>query len=217
MTMHRSVYAFTGQASRMASRRSCNRLLQSRTAATTVSPEITQLIESLSGHNGNGKANAKATFDVINPAQPDMVLASVPVHTADDAHAAIQVAASDLASWSDETTAAARGALISKWASAMTQHTETLATLMTLESGKPLTESRGEVAYATSFLQYYAAEAVRPTGAGGGFLVPTPFADTAAKPRGHIMAVQQAVGTCAMITPWNFPAAMVSVHICIGF
>lgn len=82
---------------------------------------------------------------------------------------------------------------------------------MTLESGKPLAESKGEVNYAASFLDYYAAEAIRPTSAGGGFIIPTPFVDAArAAPRGQIMAIQQAVGVTALITPWNFPMAMIT-------
>ncbi len=73
--------------------------------------------------------------------------------------------------------------------------------------------------YSASFLDYYAAEATRPTGAGGGFIVPTPFASPpagggattkAAPPKGHVMAIQQAVGVAALITPWNFPLAMIT-------
>ena len=80
---------------------------------------------------------------------------------------------------------------------------------MTLESGKPLAESQSEVQYGRSFLDYYAAEAVRPNG----FLVPTPFTSTSCgqeQPKGHIMALQQAVGVTALLTPWNFPLAMVT-------
>ena len=77
---------------------------------------------------------------------------------------------------------------------------------MTLESGKPLRESYGEVNYARSFLDYYAAEAIRPTG----FSIPTPFVDQNQKPRGHLLATTQAVGVTALITPWNFPLAMIT-------
>jgi hypothetical protein len=81
---------------------------------------------------------------------------------------------------------------------------------MTLESGKILQESRGEIAYGVSFVDYYAAEAVRPTSAGGGWITPTPFATNAGAPRGQVMAIQQAVGNTALITPWNFPIAMIT-------
>lgn len=82
---------------------------------------------------------------------------------------------------------------------------------MTMESGKPLQESLGEVAYGTSFLDYYAAESIRPSGAGGGFIVPTPFTHPGATaPRGKVMAVNEAVGVVGLITPWNFPIAMIT-------
>lgn len=67
---------------------------------------------------------------------------------------------------------------------------------MTFESGKPLNESRGEVNYGTSFLDYYAAEAIRPNSAGGGFIAPSPFAMPDGTPRGKIMAINEAVGVC---------------------
>lgn len=93
----------------------------------------------------------------------------------------------------------------------MEEHCDDLATICTLESGKPLRESVAEVNYARSFLDYYAHEALRPTSAGGGMMIPTPFATSAAaEPRGHIMAVQQAVGVSALICPWNFPLAMIT-------
>ncbi|KAG7368433.1 succinate semialdehyde dehydrogenase [Nitzschia inconspicua] len=105
-----------------------------------------------------------------------------------------------------------RASLLTKWSTLMQENAQDLATIMTLESGKPLAESRGEVQYARSFLDYFAAEAVRATGAGGGFMVPTPFqqANGTTSPKGHIMAVQQAVGVSAMIAPWNFPLAMIT-------
>ena len=92
----------------------------------------------------------------------------------------------------------------------MTTHADDLATIMTLESGKPLAESHGAVNYAKSFLDYYAAEAIRPTGSGGGFMVPSPFPGTNGGPKGHVLAMQQAVGVAAMVTPWNFPLAMIT-------
>eukprot|EP00536_Pseudo-nitzschia_multiseries_P007315 jgi/Psemu1/240136/estExt_Genewise1.C_1710029 len=93
----------------------------------------------------------------------------------------------------------------------MSENAHDLATIMTLESGKPLAESYNEVNFAKSFLDYYAAEATRPTGAGGGFMVPCPFpAPENGGPKGHVLAIQQAVGVAAMVAPWNFPLAMIT-------
>lgn len=151
------------------------------------------------------------TFDVTNPADPEMTLARVPSLNASDA---IDRSSQALPSWKDETTAANRGSLLTAWSALVLAHQEDLAVIMTLESGKPLAESRGEVKYAASFLDYYAGEAIRPTGAGGGFVTPSPFADDSGSgrgsPRGQLLAIQQPVGVCAMITPWNFPAAMIT-------
>ena len=92
----------------------------------------------------------------------------------------------------------------------MTENSDDLALIMTLESGKPLKESYGEVSYAKSFFDYYAAEAIRPTGAGGGFMIPCPFPAADGRPKGHVLAMQQAIGVAAMVTPWNFPLAMIT-------
>jgi succinate-semialdehyde dehydrogenase / glutarate-semialdehyde dehydrogenase len=146
------------------------------------------------------------TFAVYNPAHAQQqVIAHVPVMGRVHAEAAIARAATALPSWRDDTTAPYRAAILQAWSRAITDHAHDLAIIMTLESGKPLREALSEVAYATSFLDYYAAEAMRPTSAGGGFLVPSPFtcsSSTSGAPRGQVMAIQQAVGVCAMITPW---------------
>jgi succinate-semialdehyde dehydrogenase/glutarate-semialdehyde dehydrogenase len=95
----------------------------------------------------------------------------------------------------------------------MQTNSDDISKIMTLESGKPLAESHGELEYARSFVDFFAAEAVRCTGADGGFLVPTPFTDANNKPRGRIFATHQAVGVAALMTPWNFPAAMLTRKI----
>jgi acyl-CoA reductase-like NAD-dependent aldehyde dehydrogenase len=87
---------------------------------------------------------------------------------------------------------------------------EKLAKIMTLESGKPLQESLGEISYGASFLDFYAAEAIRSDCAGGGKILPSPFSSIDGSPRGKIFATKEAVGICAMITPWNFPLAMIT-------
>ena len=119
--------------------------------------------------------------------------------------------------WRNGTTAAHRAMLLSKWSRLLLTTPDILddlTLLMTMESGKPLTESRGELHYAASFLDYFAGEATRSTNAGGGFLIPTPFTSTttatSTSPRGQILARHEAVGVCALITPWNFPAAMMT-------
>jgi succinate-semialdehyde dehydrogenase/glutarate-semialdehyde dehydrogenase len=166
-------------------------------------PPTAALLESLVG------TSESETFAVYDPST-STIIAQVPVMGQNEAEEAILRSTACLKQWRDETTAAARGALLTAWSQKLKKNTESLATIMTLESGKLLAESRGEVAYAASFLDYYAAEAVRPTGAGGGFLVPTPFTEAdGGTPRGQVMAIHQAVGVAAMITPWNFPVAMV--------
>ena len=83
-----------------------------------------------------------------------------------------------------------------------------------METGKPLAESIGEINYATSFLDFYAGECLRPTALGGGTIYPTTFSQPnvngGLSPRGKIMTVQEAIGVTAMITPWNFPVAMIT-------
>ena len=153
---------------------------------------------------------AKSTFEVRNPANPESVLAVVPVMGQAEAQTAILQSHQALVAWRDGTTASARSNLLQKWSNLIKENSEDLSTLMTLETGKPLAESRGEVNYATSFLDFYSAEAVRSSGAGGGHLLPSPFATPEGAPRGQIMAIQQAVGVSALITPWNFPSAMVT-------
>jgi succinate-semialdehyde dehydrogenase/glutarate-semialdehyde dehydrogenase len=153
------------------------------------------------------KGSSSSSFPVFDPASPETILAQV---ESVDAEAAIQNSYDALPSWRDNTTASLRGSLLSEWSNLIKSNSEDLATIMTLESGKPMGESRGEVNYAASFLDYYAAEAIRSTGAGGGFMVPSPFSTASGGSRGTAMAVQQAVGVCALITPWNFPLAMIT-------
>jgi succinate-semialdehyde dehydrogenase / glutarate-semialdehyde dehydrogenase len=167
-------------------------------------------------------------FEVSNPACPDTWIARVPsfshkamVHdTVTLSHTALE------SHWRDGTTATHRAHLLRTWSQLLLTNREILDDLtliMTLESGKPLAESRGELHYAASFLDYFAAEATRSTNAGGGVLIPTPFTTTCPpsaatgaagiavpQPRGQIMARHQAVGVCVLITPWNFPAAMMT-------
>jgi len=156
-------------------------------------------------------------FDIFNPAATQAafddgsaIIAKVQNMQCDDARKAIEKASSVFPSWRDGTTAHERSAILSRWSYLIKENTDDIATIMTLESGKPIQESQGEVAYGASFLDYYAAEAIRPTSAGGGFLTPTPFTTAEGGPRGKVIAVQEAVGVTALITPWNFPIAMIT-------
>jgi succinate-semialdehyde dehydrogenase/glutarate-semialdehyde dehydrogenase len=148
-------------------------------------------------------------FEVRDPADPRSVIARVRAMDREDARRAIERSSAALPSWRDGTTAAHRSDLLLRWSRLIQENAGDIASIMTLESGKTLAESRGEIAYGVSFLDYYAAEAIRPSSAGGGFLVPTPFSRQDGAPRGQILALQQAVGVCALIAPWNFPIAMV--------
>ena len=90
--------------------------------------------------------------------------------------------------------------LFQNWYKLLDQHSEDLATLMTSESGKPLVESRGEVAYGNSFVEWFAEEARRIYGE----IVPSPH------PKRKLMIIRQPIGVAALITPWNFPHAMIT-------
>lgn len=147
-----------------------------------------------------------AVFPVHNPAEPSHIIAHVPIHSRCDVARAIERSDAALEQWRDGTTSAYRASLLIKWSQLIQQHKHDIATIMTLESGKPLAESIGEVNYGTSFLDYYAAEAVRFAGT----LLPAAFSHPDGSPRGQSMAMYQAVGITALITPWNFPIAMIT-------
>ena len=138
------------------------------------------------------------TFAVTNPATSTH-LADIPDAGASETLAAIDAAAAALPTWA-ATPAPARADLMRKAAALMVEQRERLATIMTLEQGKPLTESRGEIVYAASFLNWFAGEAERVYGQ----IVP------ASAPNKRILILRQPVGVVALITPWNFPAAMLT-------
>lgn len=162
-------------------------------------------------------ANTFDTFDVVDPGASAeafnggrAIIAHVRRMGREDTKQAIDRASAALIGWRDGTTALQRSGIISKWSQLIKENSEDIATIMTLESGKPLNESKGEVIYGTSFLDYFAAEAIRPSSAGGGYMCPSPFTTPDGAPRGKIMAINEAVGVCALITPWNFPIAMIT-------
>ncbi len=144
------------------------------------------------------QANKGATLKVFNPAN-DELIAEVPSVGHEETKAAVDAAWRAKTPWSSKT-ANERGALISALAGLMRRDTDRLARLMTLEQGKPLTESRGEINYAISFLDWAAEEGKRLYGD----IIP------ASAPDKRILVLRQPVGVAAIITPWNFPSAMIT-------
>ena len=137
-------------------------------------------------------------FAVENPATGGEVAEAVDCGEP-EFRAAIDAAAAAFPAWRDRV-AAERGAILRKWAELLLRDRERLARLMTLEQGKPLAEARGEVAYAASFLEWFAEEARRIRGS----VIPAGAADK------RLLVLQRPVGVTAAITPWNFPLAMIT-------
>jgi succinate-semialdehyde dehydrogenase/glutarate-semialdehyde dehydrogenase len=138
------------------------------------------------------------TIDVDNPATGE-VLGTVPNLDASDARRAIEAANRAFPAWRAKT-AKERANVLRRWFDLMMTHQEDLARLMTLEQGKPLAESKGETAYAASFLEWFGEEAKRVYG------------DTIPQhqPDKRIVVIKEPVGVVACITPWNFPLAMIT-------
>jgi succinate-semialdehyde dehydrogenase / glutarate-semialdehyde dehydrogenase len=143
-------------------------------------------------------ADGGKTFPVHNPATGEE-LGTVPRMGAAEAKRAIEAAERALPAWRAKT-AKERAIILRKWFDLMMANQEDLAQLMTAEQGKPLTESRGEIAYAASFIEWFAEEGKRAYGD----IIPTHQADK------RILVIKEPIGVCALITPWNFPAAMLT-------
>ncbi|MEX0624005.1 MAG: NAD-dependent succinate-semialdehyde dehydrogenase [Saccharospirillum sp.] len=157
------------------------------------------MIHSLSFIDGDwATAQSGRTFDVTNPANGEC-LAVVTDCGPEDAKLAIEAAHRAFGQWKNET-AKSRAAILRRWFDLIMNHQDRLAELMTLECGKPLAESKGEVAYGASFIEWFAEEAKRAYGD----VIPTPNNDR------RILAIKQPVGVCTAITPWNFPLAMIT-------
>lgn len=137
-------------------------------------------------------------YELRNPATGE-VLVKLPRCKEAETTEAILSADAAFRVWS-KTTAKHRSGVIRRWYELVVEHKEDLATLITLEEGKPLAESRGEIDYAASFLQWFSEEAKRVRGD----VIPAP------KDSQRIVVLKQPVGVCAAITPWNFPAAMIT-------
>jgi len=140
----------------------------------------------------------EAELTVHNPAT-GRPLGSVPNLGAAQAERAVAAAHAALPAWRG-MTGRARAMVLRRWFDLMMTHQEDLARLMTAEQGKPLAEARGEIAYAAAFVEWFAEEARRVYGD----LIPTQHAGR------RLMVVRQPVGVVAAITPWNFPAAMIT-------
>ncbi|QSX34575.1 NAD-dependent succinate-semialdehyde dehydrogenase [Shewanella avicenniae] len=137
-------------------------------------------------------------IDVINPAT-EQRLASVAFVGASETQQAIAAAERALPAWRNQT-AKARAQLLRRWYELIIENSADLALLMTSEGGKPLAEAQGEVAYAASFIEWFAEEAKRLYGD----VIPGHQADK------RLLVIRQGIGVCAAITPWNFPAAMIT-------
>jgi succinate-semialdehyde dehydrogenase/glutarate-semialdehyde dehydrogenase len=136
------------------------------------------------------------TFDVEDPST-GKVLRAVADATVEDGMAALDAAVTAQAGWS-QYPPRERGEILRRAYELMMQRQDDLALLMTLEMGKPIADSRGEIAYAAEFFRWFAEEAVRVD---GGFA-------TAPNGSGRVLVMRQPVGPSLLITPWNFPAAM---------
>src|SRR5258705_5091607 len=140
----------------------------------------------------------RGTIPVTNPATGE-TLGTVPRMGAEETRQAIEAADKALPGWRAKT-AKERANILRKWFDLMMANQEDLAALMTAEQGKPLTESRGEIAYAASFIEWFGEEGKRVYGD----TIPSHGADK------RIVVVKEPIGVCAAITPWNFPAAMIT-------
>jgi len=152
--------------------------------------------------NGNWvKSSSGKTFPINNPASNE-IIAQVSNLDASDADKAIAAANAAFPKWRD-ITGKERAGLMRKWFDLILQNKDDLAILMTLEQGKPLTESAGEIVYGASFIEWFAEEAKRVSGT-----IPTTIWGDK-----RFMVLKQAVGVCVAITPWNFPNAMITRKI----
>ena len=143
-------------------------------------------------------ADSGKTFDVVDPAS-GAVIASVADLGAAETSLAIDAAERAQRGWA-ALTAKQRGSILRKWYDLMMENANDLAAIMTAEMGKPIGESRGEVAYAAGFIDWYAEEGKRAYGD----VIPTYDATK------RLLTIRQPVGVIAAITPWNFPQAMIT-------
>jgi len=139
-----------------------------------------------------------ARFAVHNPATAERI-GHAPRCTIADVERAIEAAHAAFPAWRD-TSAKTRAQVLRRWFDLILAHRDDLAAIMVSEQGKPLAEARGEIEYAASFIEWFAEEARRVYGD----VVPSPWSDR------RMFTLKQPVGVAALITPWNFPAAMLT-------
>ena len=153
----------------------------------------------------NGQWVGSGQTPVTNPANDEQI-ATVPNFGADEANQAIEAAKAAFGPWS-KLLAKERSAILRRWYELLVENADELAALLTREQGKPLAEAKGEILYAASFVEFYAEEAKRIYGE----TIPSPYAD------GRIVVIRQPIGVVAAITPWNFPAAMITRKVAPAF
>lgn len=144
------------------------------------------------------EAAAERCFDVTNPADGSLIT-TVPDLDAIDTSVAIDAAARALQDWRNRT-AKDRCAVLRRWFELIIENQQDLALLMTLEQGKPLAEAWAEITYAASFVEWFSEEGKRVYGD----VIPTPVAGK------RLVVIKQPIGVIAAVTPWNFPAAMIT-------
>ncbi|MCG5418330.1 NAD-dependent succinate-semialdehyde dehydrogenase [Acinetobacter baumannii] len=145
------------------------------------------------------EAPASNDYIEVNDAATGETLAWVKTYDRAGVEAAINRSAKAQAAWKKQT-ALARADVLLAWCNLMLEHKENLAQILTAEQGKPLAEARGEIGYAASFIRWFAEQARRVDGE---VLTPT-------LPNQRLLVIKQAIGVTAAITPWNFPAAMIT-------
>jgi succinate-semialdehyde dehydrogenase/glutarate-semialdehyde dehydrogenase len=143
-------------------------------------------------------AGSNETIDVVNPASGE-VIGTVPKMGAKETRQAIEAANAALPGWRART-AKERAKILRTWADLMMANQDDLAVIMTAEEGKPMAEAKGEVAYAASFIEWFAEEGKRVYGD----TIPSFARDK------RVLVTKEPIGVCVAITPWNFPSAMIT-------
>lgn len=143
-------------------------------------------------------ADSRKQFNVVNPATGE-VITPVPDMDVSDVEKTITLAHDAFKEWKN-TTAKERGIVLRKWYNLLVEHQEELARIITSEAGKPYKESLGEVAYGNSFIDWFAEESRRINGE----VIPSPVKSK------RIVLIKQPIGVVGLITPWNFPHAMIT-------
>ncbi|KAI8374457.1 Aldehyde/histidinol dehydrogenase, partial [Radiomyces spectabilis] len=189
------------QTSRNPSRNFIFTNMASRNIVTSVSvPKLkdSSLLRHAAFINNEWIPASSETFRVIDPANGEEI-GQLPEMGAKETKEAIQVASDAFKKWS-RTTAKERHDLLKKWYDIVMANQEDLATILTWENGKTIAEARGEIAYGASFFEWFAEEAVRSYGN----VIPSPI------PSQRYITIKQPVGVVGIITPWNFPNAMIT-------